>query len=426
MTGEPSGTEMCEEAVLSQVDAAIEQLETVVAALDPDVLDGALAARYVEAFVRVERLGAAGKALAVRRVAATGSWKQADGAHRDAASWVAALSGTTVGQATGLLETAARLEALPATEAALRAGDLSPAEVSLVADAATADPHAERELLARADVDGIKSLRDRCLRVKAAARTDEVAHYERIRAARSLRAFTDADGAGRIDIRGPLDDTARIMAALEPYERELFAAPAHGERAGADAIAFDALVRLATTPRDADEPDAAPDAKCNAGRRPEVAVNVRVDHAALIRGHTVPGEVCEIVGAGPIPVALVSQLLDDALVRTLLVDGTDVLAVSHPGRLIPARLRTAIVDAQPACAIEGCHQTRHLEIDHNQPVELGGLTARWNLNRLCRRHHRHKHQHDLRLVGVGTDLRFVPAAEWTPPDEPSPPTASPP
>ena len=50
----------------------------------------------------------------------------------------------------------------------------------------------------------------------------------------------------------------------------------------------------------------------------------------------------------------------------------------------------------PECVIAGCHVTDHLEIDHNEPVESGGPTAMWNLSRLCRHHHCHKHRHDLR------------------------------
>jgi hypothetical protein len=110
----------------------------------------------------------------------------------------------------------------------------------------------------------------------------------------------------------------------------------------------------------------------------------------------------------------VAQLLDHAFVRVVVVDGTDVSSVSHPGRFVSARLRTAVEEQFLECGIEGCHVTEHLEIDHNHPVEVGGPTALWNLNRLCRHHHRHKHLHDLRLVGTGTDLHFVPADEWTP------------
>ena len=61
----------------------------------------------------------------------------------------------------------------------------------------------------------------------------------------------------------------------------------------------------------------------------------------------------------------------------------DVLAVSHLGRTIPARLRTAVEELHPECDIEGCNVTRNLDIDRNVPIEDGGPTAWWNLDRLC-------------------------------------------
>ncbi len=127
------------------------------------------------------------------------------------------------------------------------------------------------------------------------------------------------------------------------------------------------------------------------------------------------GEVCEIVGGGPIPVSVAQRMLDDSFLKVLLVDGTDVRAVSHPGRTIPARLRSAVEERSPECDIEGCHVTRHLEIDHNLPVEEGGPTALWNLHRLCPHDHEHKHRHGLRLVGELGRMRFVAASEWVPP-----------
>ena len=33
-----------------------------------------------------------------------------------------------------------------------------------------------------------------------------------------------------------------------------------------------------------------------------------IDHTALIRGHTEPGEKCEIAGVGPVPVATVKAM----------------------------------------------------------------------------------------------------------------------
>ena len=163
----------------------------------------------------------------------------------NAAGWLAKKSGTSVGQAAQVLDTAARAADLPATEAALRSGDLSAAQAALVADAAMADPHAERELLERAGKDGIGGLRKQCARVKAAARVDEMAHYQQLHDARSLRSFTDDEGAGRIEIRGPVDATAKIMAAIRPIEEQLFKlACASGESVRAEAVAFDALVAL--------------------------------------------------------------------------------------------------------------------------------------------------------------------------------------
>ena len=393
--------------MFEQLQCAVAQMRRLVGDLEPDRYDGPGARRLVELFDEVERLGAAGKALAIRQVVATGAWKH-DGAHRDPASWLAHSTGSTVGSARATVDTADRLGALPATEAALRDGALSVAQVDAIADAASVDPGAEAELLERAQHDGVRGLRNACARVKAAACVDEDAEYERIRAARSLRAWTDPDGTGRIDVRGPVDVTARVMAALEPFERELFEeARTAGRRERPDALAFDALAAFAA---------AIGAAPSNDDRRgaPNVTTVVRVDHAALVRSRTEPGEVCEIAGAGPIPVSVAQRLLDDSFLKVLLVDGTDVRAVSHPGRTIPARLRSAIEELHPECDVEGCHVTRHLEIDHNLPIEEGGPTAQWNLDRLCGHHHEHKHRLGLRLEGPPGLMRFAPACDWVP------------
>jgi 5-methylcytosine-specific restriction endonuclease McrA len=74
----------------------------------------------------------------------------------------------------------------------------------------------------------------------------------------------------------------------------------------------------------------------------------------------------------------------------LITDGTDVRSISHLGRTIPARLRTAVEEAYPTCAVEGCEVDRHLEIDHKLDVALGGPTELANLQRLCPHHHDEK------------------------------------
>ncbi len=144
------------------------------------------------------------------------------------------------------------------------------------------------------------------------------------------------------------------------------------------------------------------------GRTAPPTIVFRVDHTAFVRGHTVPGEICEIVGIGPVPVAVVQRLADDAIFKALITDGTDIRSISHLGRTIPVRLRTGLEALQPECVIAGCHVSRHLEIDHNVPVEEQGPTALWNLNRLCHHHHRVKTVQKLRVAGEGTHKHLVP------------------
>ena len=298
----------------SRVEQAIALLEAELASFAPERVDGDRACRLVEQYAKGERLMAAGKALALRQVAATRSWKRA-GAFRDVSSWLASVAGTTVGQATATVVASERVASLPRTEAALRAGNLSPAQAGLVADAATSDPGAEAELLSSAARDGVRGLGVLAARIKAAACADEVALETRIRAARSLRHWTDSDGAGRIDVRGPVVDVARVMAALEPHEKARFdAARERDERfERSDAYAFDALVDLAEAASDDDTPE-----------RRSAAIGyvgvVRIDHAALVRGRTEPGEIAELVGVGPIPVHEASRLLDDAFLKAVVTD----------------------------------------------------------------------------------------------------------
>ncbi|HVE45642.1 MAG TPA: DUF222 domain-containing protein, partial [Acidimicrobiales bacterium] len=100
-------------------------LRDVMASFEPGSLDGEAAVRALELFGEIERLVAAGKALAARRVEVTRAW-QSRGV-RSAAHLVAATCGSSVRSAVETLETARRLDELPATAEALRAGRLSAA-----------------------------------------------------------------------------------------------------------------------------------------------------------------------------------------------------------------------------------------------------------------------------------------------------------
>ena len=141
-------------------------------------------------------------------------------------------------------------------------------------------------------------------------------------------------------------------------------------------------------------------------------VIIHMSKAAYERGWTEPGETCEIEGLGPIPVAIARRMASDAILKSLVIDGVDVTRVSHYGRTIPAHLRTAVETRDPVCTISGCETSRHLEIDHNIPVAVGGPTSLANLGRLCHHHHDHKTRHDLRRHGPPGHQHLITTIEY--------------
>lgn len=397
--------------MLTRVQSLVEELCAAVASMQPGDLSGTEARALVESFVALERAAGAGKTLAIARVEETGSWV-GDGSFRDLPTWLSSLTRTSFGANRATVDTAIRLRELPVTSNALREGALSPAQAEVVSAAAWRDRDAEGHLLSRAATAGMKGLRQECDRVVAAARSAdgerlqaECAHRER-----TLRHHPGDDGTGRIVIRGPLDRTAQMMAALEPIERELFE---DLRRAGApehpDTIAFDAMVQLCAHEAEPAKPSARGRRK---GGRPLGVVNLFVSLDAYLRGFTKPGEICEIEGAGPVAVSTAYRIAADSVLRAIVVDGVDVCRVSHLGRSIPAHLRTAVEARDRGCVIAGCEVDRHLEIDHNDPVAALGPTELANLGRLCHHHHDLKTRRDLRRVGPLGEQRLVSRREF--------------
>lgn len=380
--------------MLDELHHLVDRAATLVRDLNVDALTGTEARAGVEAFVRLERLVAAGRLLCAGRLAETGAWV-GDGSFRDPEGFMASVSGTSVGAARAALNTAHRIKHQPAVAAALRDGTLSTAQADTVSAAVDADPTTADTLVEFARTAGYRGLKHECDRVSAAAqsRDTERANYERITRERSLRHHRNRDGSGRIEIRGPLDRTAQIMASLEPLERELFETNRAGHHlVHPDAVAFDALVALT-------QPDTPVAATKTRGTRPLGMVVVHVSHTAYQRGWTEPGEICELESHGPVPVGVARRISSDAILKAVVTNSVDITRVAHLGRTIPTHLRTAIETRDRTCVIEGCDIDRHLEIDHNIPIAVGGPTSLDNLARLCHHHHRHKTLHDLHRTG---------------------------
>jgi hypothetical protein len=220
------------------------QLSHLVDRFHASSLSGFDAARAVEVACEVEHLAGALKVLAASRVIETGSW--ADRGATSAPRWLAQSAKSTVGDAARTLDTAKKLEQLPATRQRVRQGRLSAAQAREVADAAVADPSAEAGLLAMAERSSVAELRARCRAVKAAA-TPESAdeRYDKVRRGRRLTHWLDDEGGFNLGGRSTVDDGALINAILDPIADRLFR-QAHqtGRRESTQAYRWDALVEV--------------------------------------------------------------------------------------------------------------------------------------------------------------------------------------
>jgi hypothetical protein len=404
--------------LLDRLAQVTDQLRSSVTELDPETLSGADAARVLAAFAEIERLGAAGKLLSARRVESSKVWRRSG--HRSAAAHVAEATGTGIGTAIAALETARHLGSLPATDEAVRQGKLSESQVKEVAGAAILRPDAEQELVEAAGQQPLSMLKLRCKRVRATGQ-DQRATYEAIRKGRYLRNWVEDNGAVRFDARLTPDEGARLLAAVGIETQRLAAA---ARKAGLEeprkALAADALVALACRPcADAGSGSRAGNPP-GTGRTggPAATVHVRVDHAALVRGHVEPGELCEIPGIGPVPIEVARRLAVDSILSVLVTDGVDVTTVAHSGRTIPEALRRALAERDPVCVVPGCDTRDELEIDHIRPFAEGGPASLANLARLCRWHHYLKTHHGHLLERNAVDDPDGPAWRWIATDDP--------
>ena len=388
-------------------------MERVLKVLDPEALSGPESLEQFEMFHRIERLAAAGKTLCARQMAATQAWYS--GGHRSPCHLMAEVTGSSVRHAVDLLDAAEAMRTLPATEAKFRSGSLTERQAIEVASAAVADPESEPELLELAENESFLELQKAAARVRAAA-TDDEQRQRRAHRRRHFRNWVDVEGSFRFSGSLTTEAGAVLMAALEPHRQALSRQAAEsdkGRRRRRDsdaAVAADALVEMAhcaagSAPGDPLRPT------------PAAVVHVRVDHAALERGHTERGEVCEVPGVGPVTVDWVQSLLPDAVVAALLIEDGEVLQVAHLGRFIPAKVKTALIERDRVCVVPGCAVDCDLEIDHIRPVAARGRSELANLCRLCRFHHYLKTHHGWRISRAGK--RWLWEGPHGPPPDPN-------
>jgi Domain of unknown function (DUF222) len=288
------------EHMFDEVQEAGDRLARLLDDLDPDRFTGPRARELWGAFDRIERLGAAGKTLLARRIAATHG--RSGSADRSAADELARRGGTSSKTARDSVDTSSRLPNQPQIDAALRRGELSPAQADLISGAAAANPDEEQRLLEVAQHSSLPELRDECLRVKANADPDAEATHRRIHQHRCLRRYTDAEGAWNLHARGTAECGAALNTVLDPIINQIFgAARRKGRHEAPEAYAFDALITMAKHAADSDNPATAPghgSAETDQANPPDSADTAGPESAT--RDHTVdPEDVAGADTAGP-------------------------------------------------------------------------------------------------------------------------------
>ena len=357
---------------------------------DPALFTGADCAAIAARLAGLEKASDAAMTLAASRAASCGAHRAAGFA--DAPEWLAGLRGTTTSTARSALETAAALDACPATQDAVRAGKVSLAEAGEITRTEAVRPGSEGELLHLAGKSGLSGLRNRARLIRQQAVDIDELHRRR-RAARHVRHWINEIGnvAGTYEL--PPEEGIPFINRLDAEtDRIRRAARADGgPLEKREAYAADALVRIATGG--------------GKGHATRADVVVTVDLRAYRRGHAHAGEACGIVGSGPLPVDVVEELMQDGFLKAVLHDGVAIHTVKHFGRHLPAELRTALELGAPPefagveCVEPGCTRRYGLEWDHVDPVANDGPTSFDNLKPKCWPHHRDKTELD-RLAGL--------------------------
>lgn len=385
---------MSDAGVDNPIDQLLPLIRSVVSGVDVDGLEVAEAARLVEQCVEAERLFAALRVVVAATLEHKAVWRREG--YRSVGAWMAAQTGSAVGPAIASIEMAKLLGDLPALAAAFRQGRLSETQAKEIAEVASEVPDAEEQLVEAGQKLTLKGLREECQRVEAASLIDEDERHRRVRRQRCTRSWVRR-GVGHFRADMTPDELARLMAQLDAGTNDVVAdALRGGWFESREAHSVDALLDLV-------RPGAA-------GRGPEAVVHVVVDYEALVRGHTLAGEQCEIPGIGPVPVSVARSMMQDAILKVLLTKGVDVVAVAHAGYTIPAHLRSALDVRDPKCIVPGCDRRHGLQKDHRNTFNRTQVTKLEDLAHLCRWHHYMK-------TFLGYMYRGGPGTwEWIPPD----------
>jgi hypothetical protein len=290
------------------------------------------------------------------------------------------------------VETARRLESLPAIASVAMDGGLSDEQLSGVVK--VADEASDREWAHRAQHTDPLELERLARRAKTPSAEDARARF----AAREHRMW---HRGGMLHYRGQLPDDmgAKFEAIITGLTEQM--KPAKGEPwVPFEQRAADALVALC-------EP------YCSENdHEPSLAVQANIQIAVPPEG---PAHIAGI----PIAETLLEQLRANATIEPVLLDECGaVVGFGRRTSAISPKLRRAVLLRDTRCRVPGCGRRRGLEVHHLLPRSRGGLDVIANLACVCPAHHRLLVPHGLlALVGnpnLPDGLELVTASRGPP------------
>jgi hypothetical protein len=182
-----------------ELNALRQSIKTYAGDFDARHLLPAQAARVVHICAQIEASVGSLKALAAARAAEGNRWR--DEGYRSPADHLAHDIGVSPATAKRTLETGKRLAQPPDVAAAALAGQLSAEQAEAVSDGVAANPAKAKELVEKAQHSSLPELNEEVARTKAAV-TDQEVRRQTIHAKRSLRRWTDRDGALQAHLYG--------------------------------------------------------------------------------------------------------------------------------------------------------------------------------------------------------------------------------
>ena len=321
------------------------------------------------------------------------------------------------GVASDALAVGERVEALPASMAAMEEGRIGFAHLALVAHTAgavtqspAAVPFDERPLLRQAERHSVSRFRRDCAHARHAADADSFLN-EHVDAAeaRFLDVSTREDGC--VWLRGFLDSVsgAGLRTVLESL----------GRREGPDDIrtrqrrnadALDELLGHALS---------CPGVAAGSARAPQLMVTASIE---TLRG-TPGAPAADLEFVGPIPGETARRLACDANIVNVQLDAEGNVADLSRSRRMPntaTRRKLALRDG--GCVWPGCDRPASWTVPHHLlHWAHGGDHELPNLVSLCTRHHRNVHEGGWQLL-ITDDRRVLTLAPHAGPPRARPPT----